>query len=154
MIEMLLGLGLIAIIFLGIIILIKIIDKITDYYYKKKREKFEKQFPEYIRFLYEYDILQQASRDIWNSVMPQCKQEVEHCLEEMKYYPEHSEKYQYYKNRLIIARCSIDKCQEDYDKKQNQILTHLKNNKKVIESIKEVRPQEYERWINNYQCLQ
>lgn len=152
--EALIGLGVVVAVFLAILIPIIVIDKIIECYYKNKRKKFEKQFPQYMKFLDEHDKLKQESLNIWNSTMPQRKREVEHCVEEMKYYPEHSEKYQYYASKLDVSRRLIEKCQEEYDKKETEILLHVENNKQVIESIKDVRPKSYQDWVDSYKCLQ
>lgn len=131
-----------------------VMSKIMDLYHGRKRKKFENQFPQYMKFLDEHDKLQQESLDIWNSTMPQRKREVERCIEEMKYYPEYSEKYQYFKSKLDVARRLIEKCQEEYDKKEIEIHLHVKNNRDVIESIKDVKPNCYQTWVNNYKELQ
>ena len=152
--EGLLALGIFIVVCLAILVPIIMIGKITDLYYKNKRKRFESKFPQYIKFLEEYDKLQQESLDIWHSTMPHRKREVDRCVEEMKYYPEHSEKYQYYENKLNVARRLIEECQEKYDKKENEIIQHVKNNREVIESIKDARPKCYQDWVDNYKCLQ
>ena len=152
--EGLLALGVTVAVILVILVPMIAIDKIMNFYYVSKRKRFENQFPQYMKFLDEHDKLQQESLDIWNSTMPQRKREVERCIEEMKYYPEYSEKYQYYANKLDVARRLIEECQEKCDKKEIEIRQHVEDNRKVIESIKDVKPDCYQNWINSYKCLQ
>ena len=152
--EELLTLGIVIAVILVILVPMIVIDKIMNFYYVIKRKRFENQFPQYMKFLDEHDKLQQESLDIWNSTMPQRKREVERCIEEMKYYPEYSEKYQYYKSKLDVARRLIEECQEKYDKKEIEIYLHVENNRDVIKSIKDVIPDCYQNWVNSYKELQ
>lgn len=82
--------------------------------------------------------------------MPECKREVDYYLDEMKYYPKHSESYQYYEAKLDVTRMKIEKCKEEYDKKEIEIIDCVKNNKKVIDSIKEDEPELYSDWCKRY----
>lgn len=91
--------------------------------------------------------------DIWNSTMPDCIKEVDYCLEKMKYYPKYSENYQYYEARADVARMKIDRCKEEYDKKECEIFQLVKENKGVIESIKEDRTELYNDWSERYKTL-
>lgn len=130
-----------------------IISKIIDFNFNIKEKKFSSRHPKYIEFANKYNKLQREQMDIWNSTMPDCIKEVDYCLEKMKYYPKYSENYQYYEARADVARMKIDRCKEEYDKKECEIFQLVKENKGVIESIKEDRTELYNDWSERYKTL-
>ena len=115
-----------------------IICKIQEFYYNRKEKKFAEKHPEYIEFRNKFNELQKESLDIWNSI------------EEMKYYPEYSESYKYYKNKLNVAQRKIDKCKEEYDRKENEIYQFVQANKALIETIRDDNFDSYVSWVENF----
>lgn len=130
-----------------------IISKIIDFNFNIKEKKFSSRHPKYIEFANKYNKLQREQMDIWNSTMPDCIKEVDYCLEKMKYYPKYSENYQYYEARADVARMKIDRCKEEYDKKECEIFQLVKENKGVIDGIKDERPKLYDSWVTEYKEL-
>ena len=127
-----------------------IICKIQEFYYNRKEKKFAEKHPEYIEFRNKFNELQKESLDIWNSIMPDCRREIAYCIEEMKYYPEYSESYKYYKNKLNVAQRKIDKCKEEYDRKENEIYQFVQANKALIETIRDDNFDSYVSWVENF----
>ena len=144
--EIILALGIIIIVGFMVVFLCKAIDV----YYDKKREKFANKHPKYMKFNEIVKKLLDEKTEIWNSTMPNCRKEVEYCIKEMKYYPEHSEKYQYLEAKLDVARREIEKCQEEYDKKENEIYLFVQANKDAIEELRNDAFGVYVSWVKRY----
>ena len=120
------------------------------FYLDIKEKKFNEKHPEYIEFCKEYGRLQDESIEIWNSTMPDCRAEIEYCLGEIKYHSEYSQKYQYLNNKLNVARRQLEKCQDEYDKKENEIYQFVQANKSVIETIKDDDFNSYVSWVERF----
>lgn len=148
--ELLLTIFILVVLVTIVAIPVVIINKLIDFRFKRKEKLFNEIHPDYIDFVEKHNKLQQESLDIWNFTMPDCKREVDYCLEEMKYYPKYSETYQYYEAKLDVARMKIDKCKEEYDKKQCEILQLVEENKDIMESIKEDNRKLYNHWVHKY----
>lgn len=148
--EALLILAVLVCVFMVIAIPTIIFCKAMDFYYNKKEKKFNEKHPEYIEFRKKYQKLQYELSDIWNATMPDCRREVEYCIGEMKYYPDFSESYKYYKNKLNVAQRKIEKCKEEYDKKENEIYKLVQANKATIETIKDDDFDSYVSWVERF----
>lgn len=121
-----------------------------DIYYKRKEKIFNEKHPKYIEFRKKFDKLQNESMKIWNDTMPDCRREVEYCLEEIKYHPQYSEKYQYLEAKLDVARRKIERCQDEYDKKENEIYLFVQANKDAIEELRDDDFNSYVSWVERY----
>ena len=119
------------------------------FYYSRKEKKFTEKHPEYTEFMKKYMKLQHEASCIWNG-MPNYRREVEHCIEEMKYYPEYSETYQYLKNKLNVARRKIEECKTKSDQKNVEIHQFVRANKTAIETIKDDDLNSYNNWVARF----
>jgi len=120
------------------------------FYYDRKEKKFNEKQQKDIEFREKLNKLQSESSEIWNATMPECRREVEYCVEEMKYYPKYSEKYQYLNNKLDIACRKIEKCQKEYDKKENEIYLFVQANKDAIEELRDDDFNSYASWVKRF----
>ena len=68
----------------------------------------------------------------------------------MKYYPESSEWYKYYKAKLDVAKMRISECKGKYEAKKVEIYEFVKANKAIVESIKDERLDEYQNFIDMF----
>ena len=148
--ELVSTLLILAIIFIPFAIIAFIICKIMFFCIDKNNREFEEKHIDYIKFKNRYDELQQESMNIWNSTMPDKRKEVDKCIEEMKYYSESSEWYEYYKAKLDVARMRISECKEKYEAKEVEIYEFVRANKSIIESIKYERFNEYQNFIDMF----
>lgn len=148
-IETLLSLGVLFVLLSVTAIIAVIISKIICFCINKKEKKFNSKHPDYVEFIDKYNSLRSETNKIIGNIY-KLKIKVDDCLEKMKYYPEYSKNYQYYKSKLDVARMKIDKCKEEYDKKECEIFQLIKENKDVIESMKEDRTELYNDWVEKY----
>ena len=148
--ELLLSLAVLIVVLLAIAVPTIIICKIMDIYYKRKEKIFNEKHPKYIEFRKKFDELQNESMKIWNDTIPDCRREVEYCLEEIKYHPQYSEKYQYLEAKLDVTRRKIERCQDEYDKKENEIYLFVQANKDAIEELRDDDFNSYVSWVERY----
>ena len=148
--ELVLTLLILVIVFVLFAIIAFIMCKIMFFWIDKNNREFEEKHPDYIKFKNKYNELLQESMNIWNSTMPDKRKEVDKCIEEMKYYPESSEWYEYYKAKLDVAKMRISECKGKYEEKKVEIYEFVKANKAIIESIKDERLDEYQNFINMF----
>ena len=148
--EDLISLSIIAIACFLTVVLGMLIHKITDICDKRKEKKFNEKHPKYIEFKKTFNKLQNELSEIWKSTMPDYRRAIDYLIEEMKYYPEHSDKYKECENRLNIAREKINTCQEEYDKKEKEIRLFVQANKDAIEELKDDDFNSYVGWVQRY----
>ena len=119
-------------------------------YYEKKEKKFNKTHQEYIKFLEQFNKMRE---ELWtiDRIMPKYRKTVDECLKEMKYYPEFSEWYKYYKNKLDVSQRLLESYKKDYEKKSCEIYNFVRANKSAIETIKdEDDGTSYKDWVRIY----
>jgi archaellum component FlaC len=126
-----------------------IINKISDFFFNEKEKTFSNKHAEYIVFCEKYNDLHNELCAL-RSQISKYKKTVDHCLEEMKYYPQYSEYYQYYESKLNVTRDMIHRGREANEIKEQEIYDFVKNNKSVIESIKDDRKELYKNWHDRY----
>lgn len=148
--ELLIVLVVIVSLILIMVIPAVIICKIMDIFYKRKEKIFNEKHLKYIEFRKKFDELQNESMKIWNNTIPDCRREVEYCLEEIKYHPQYSEKYQYIEAKLDVTRRKIERCQDEYDKKENEIYLFVQDNKDAIEELRDDDFNSYISWVERY----
>ena len=129
--ELVLTLLILVIVFVPFAIIAFIICKIMFFWIDKNNREFEEKHPDYIKFKNKYNELLQESINIWNSTIPDKRKEVDKCIEEMKYYPESSEWYEYYKAKLDVAKMRISECKEKYEAKKLRFMNLLKRIKRL-----------------------
>ena len=115
--ELVLTLLILVIVFVPFVIIAFIICKIMFFWIDKNNREFEEKHPDYIKFKNKYNELLQESINIWNSTIPDKRKEVDKCIEEMKYYPESSEWYEYYKAKLDVAKMRFQNARGNMKKK-------------------------------------
>ena len=149
----LLGLAILVAIIAAMVILMLIIYYIQQKHDEKKEKKFSDSHPEYMEFLNEFNKLQREASEIWNETMPECRREVDRCLEEIKYYPKTSERYLYLDNKLNVTKRKIEVCQKEYDEKENEIFQLVLANKSVIKTIKDDDFESYTNWVKRFHLI-
>lgn len=131
-------------------IVIIVMDKCTNIYYRNKEKRFNETHQEYIQFLEQFNTMRDELWEI-DRIMPKYRKTVDECLTEMKYYPEFSEWYKYYKNKLDVSQRLLESYKEDYEKKNCEIYDFVRANKTAIETIKdEDGGTSYKDWVRMY----
>jgi uncharacterized coiled-coil DUF342 family protein len=144
--DVLFALAAICIYILIVTIIYIIINKISDFSFNNKHL-------DYIEFKKKYDELRRTifdDVDDIDSAIKFYKKRVDYYLEEIKYYPENSEYHQYLEKELDTTRERINKYKEESGEKRSEISKFVKDNRDVIESIKEDKRELYDYWVNSY----
>lgn len=122
-----------------------VLDNLTRYYYKKKKDKFIRNHPKFIDFQsFVYEITKNIHKE--KSNLRNAKGIILEDKEKLNYYPKNSERYQFLLDEISEKQIDILDIEDRIECLESQRLDYVIRHESDIEEISEDNKEEYKYW--------